>query len=66
MQFSGSIATQLHYDKMNDKSTMLISKGLKEKKQKAPNAETAFVSDLQSYQAYYITLWQTDKVYTPM
>ena len=35
----------LHYDKTNDKSTVPISKGFKEKKLKAPNAETAFVSD---------------------
>ena len=33
-------------DRMNDKSTTPISEGLKEKKLKAPNAETAFVSDL--------------------
>ena len=46
------MTTQLDYDKMNDKSTMPISEGLKEKKLKAPNLETAFVSDFQTYQAY--------------
>ena len=56
MQLRGFIATQLHYDKMNGKSTAPISKGLKEKKLKAPNAETAFVSDHQTNQAYYIIL----------
>ena len=40
-----SLHAALHYDKMNDKSTMPISEGLKEKKLKAPNAETAFVND---------------------
>ena len=37
--------TGLHYDKTNDTSTASISKGFKGNKLKAPNVETAFVSD---------------------
>ena len=47
-------------------STAPISKGFEQKKLKAPNAETAFVSDFQTGQAYYITLQQIDKAYKLM